>query len=58
MAALVQATDEAFRQVEELGPISAERSVSDSLRASEQTVSSAYSIERMYRHRLPVRISH
>ena len=58
MAALVQSTDEAFRRVEELGPISAEPSASDSLRASEQTVSSAYSIERMYRHRLPVRISH
>ncbi|MBX3331251.1 MAG: cytochrome b/b6 domain-containing protein [Nitrospira sp.] len=58
MAALIQSTGEAFRRVEELEPISAEPSASDSLRASDQTVSSTSSIERVYRHRLPVRVSH
>ena len=36
----------------------AETSASDSSRASDRTASSAPSIERVYRHRLPVRISH
>lgn len=58
MAALVQSTDEAFKRVEELGPISAEPSASDSRCASDRMVSSASTIERVYRHRLPVRISH
>ena len=57
MAALVQSTDTAFRRREESGLL-AEPSASDSPHASDRAVSSAPSIERVYRHRLPVRISH
>ncbi len=57
MAVLVQSTDAAFRRGEEPGPMAAP-SASDSPPASDQTVSSAPSIEQVYRHRLPVRISH
>lgn len=57
MAVLVQSTDAAFRRAEESRPM-AEPPALDSPRASDQMVSSAPSTERVYRHRLPVRISH
>jgi thiosulfate reductase cytochrome b subunit len=57
MVALVQSTDAAFRQGEESGLL-AEPSASDTPCASDRTFSSTPSIERVYRHRLPVRISH
>ncbi len=57
MAGLVQSIDAAFGRGEESG-LSGEPSASDSHRASDQAVSSAPSMERLYRHRLPVRISH
>jgi thiosulfate reductase cytochrome b subunit len=57
MAALIQPTDTAFRQEKE-SELLAERSASDSPRMSNQAVPSASSVERVYRHGLPVRISH
>lgn len=57
MAELVQSMDAAFRRGEE-SERSADPSASDRPRASDHRVSSPPAIERVYRHRLPVRISH
>ncbi len=57
MAGLVQSINAAFRRGKESEPL-ADLSASDTLRASDHTVSSPPAIERVYRHRLPVRISH
>lgn len=57
MAVLVQPTDAAIKRGEESG-LSAEPSAAHSPRASDQTVAFAPPIERVYRHRLPVRIGH
>jgi thiosulfate reductase cytochrome b subunit len=57
MAVLVQSTDEVLRHGEDSGPMG-EASVSDLPLSNDQTVSAAPSTERVYRHRLPVRISH
>ena len=57
MAAPVRSTDAALRRGEESGLL-VEPLASDSPRASDRTVSSAHSREWVYRHRLPVRISH
>jgi thiosulfate reductase cytochrome b subunit len=57
MAVLVQSTNVAFRRGEE-SELLVELSASDSPCASDRRFSSAPSIERVYRHRLPVRISH
>ncbi|BFU91292.1 MAG: hypothetical protein NTAFB01_24790 [Nitrospira sp.] len=56
MAELVQSMDAAFRRGEE-SERSADQSASDRPRASDHRVSPS-PIERVYRHRLPVRISH
>lgn len=57
MAILVQSTDEAFRRGEEPGA-PAETSASDQPLAGDQIIVFSPSIERVYRHRLLVRISH
>ncbi|MBS0181367.1 MAG: cytochrome b/b6 domain-containing protein [Nitrospira sp.] len=57
MAELVQSMDAAFRRGKE-SELSADPSASDMPRASDHRVSSPSAIERVYRHRLPVRISH
>ncbi|HEX5544917.1 MAG TPA: cytochrome b/b6 domain-containing protein [Nitrospira sp.] len=57
MAILIQSADAAVGGGEESGLL-VKPSASDSPHASDQTVFSAPSRERVYRHRLPVRISH
>ncbi|MBX3324638.1 MAG: hypothetical protein U0223_15005 [Nitrospira sp.] len=57
MAVRIESTDEVFRQGEKPGPM-ADTSASDLPLVNDQTVGLSPSLERVYRHRLLVRISH